>query len=83
MIEVTSLSSVTDTESLRVSTFGSTKLLVVNHPRQRSAVSSESGPIRNLKPQKRKLRPERDTKKAGFEISKRSCDEMGDLREVK
>lgn len=77
MSEVTGLSSVTDTESLRVSGPGNARLLV-NRPRERFAVSSESDPIRNLRSQKRKLRPERDTRKAGIEILKGFCDKIGD-----
>ena len=68
MIEVTGLSSVTDTESLRVSGLGNAKLLVVNCLREQFTEISESDQIRDLKSQKRELRVERGARIAELEI---------------
>jgi len=82
VIEVTGLSSVTDTESLRVSGLGNARFLVVNCLRERFAQISESDPIRNLKSQKRELRVERDAKKVEIEILKGFGDKMGDKPDI-
>ena len=82
MIEVTGLSSVTDTESLRVSGLGNARLLVVNCLREHFTEISESDPIRVLKSQKRELRVERDARKAEVEILKGFGDKMGDKPDI-
>ena len=82
MIEVTGLSSVTDTESLRVSGLGNARLLVVNCLREWFAQISEFDPIRNLKSQKRELRAERDAKNVEIEILKGFGDKMGDKPDI-
>ena len=82
MIEVTGLSSVTDTESLRVSGLGNAKLLVVNCLREQFTEISESDQIRDLKSQKRELRVERGARIAELEILEEfeeKMDEMPDL----
>ena len=78
MIEVTGLSSVTDTESLRVSGLGNARLLVVNCLREKFAKISGSDPIRILKSQKHELRVERDGRKAEIEILRGFGDKMGE-----
>ena len=78
MIEVTGLSSVTDTESLRVSGLGDARLLVVNCLREQFAEISESDPIRALKFQKQELQAERDARKAEIEILKGFGGKLGD-----
>ena len=78
MIEVTGLSSVTDTESLRVSGLGDARLLVVNCLREQFTEISESDPIRVLKSQKHELRAERNARKAEIEILKAFGGKMGD-----
>jgi hypothetical protein len=78
VIEVTGLSSVTDTESLRVSGLGDARLLVVNCLREQFAEISESDPIRALKFQKQELRAERDARKAEIEILKGFGGKLGD-----
>lgn len=82
MIEVTGLSSVTDTESLRVSGLGNARLLVVNCLRERFTEISESDPIRVPKSQKHELRAERDARKAEVEILKGFGDKMGDKLDI-
>ena len=82
MIEVTGLSSVTDTESLRVSGLGDARLLVVNCLRERFTEISESDPIRVLKYQKRELRAERDAREAEIEILKAFGGKMGDMPDL-
>ena len=83
MIEVTGLSSVTDTtESLRVSGLGDARLLVVSCLREQFTEISESDPIRGLKSQKCELRAERDARKAEIEILKAFGDKMGDKPNV-
>lgn len=78
MIEVTSLSSITDTESLRVSGLGDARLLIVNCLHEQFTEISESDPIRALKSQKRELRAEMDARKAEIEILKTFGGKMGD-----
>ena len=82
MIEVADLSSVTDTESLRVSGLGSTRLLLVNCLRERFAQILESDPILILKSQKCELRAERDAKKVEIKILKGFGDKMGDQPDI-
>jgi len=78
VVEVTGLSSVTDTESLRVSGLGDARLLVVNCLREQFTEISESDPIRVLKSQKRELRAERDARNAEIEILKAFGGKMGE-----
>ena len=82
MIEVTGLSSVTDTESLRVSGLGNARLLVVNCLRERFAEISESDPTRILNSQKRELQAERDARKAEIDTLKGFGDKIGDMPEI-
>ena len=82
MIEVAGLSSVTDTESLRVSGLGNARLLLVNCLRERFAQILESDPIRILKSQECELRAERDAKKVEIEILKGFGDKMGDKPDI-
>ena len=82
MIEVTGLSSVTDTKSLRVSGLGNARLLVVNCLREQFAEISESDPIRVLKSQERELQAERDARKAEIEILRGFGEKMGDKPDV-
>lgn len=77
-IEVTGLSSVTDTESFRVSGLGEARLLVVNCLREQFTEISESDPIRALKCQEKELEAERDARKAEVEILKLFGGKMGD-----
>ena len=70
MIEITSLSSVTDTESFRVSGLGDARLLVVNCLREQFTEISESDPIRVLKSRKSDLLAESDATKTEIEILK-------------
>ena len=78
MIEVTGLSSVTDTESFRVSGLGDARLLVVNCLLEQFTETSESDPIRVLESQKSELRAERDARKTEIEILKAFGEKMGD-----
>ena len=78
MIEVTGLSSITGTESLRVSGLGDARLLVVNCLREQFTEISESDPVRVLKSRKRELQAERDARKVEIEILKAFGEEMGD-----
>jgi hypothetical protein len=63
VIEVTNLSSVTDTESFRVDGLGSARLLVVQCVLDRYPEVPRSDPIRDLKSQLDELQTERNTRK--------------------
>ena len=82
VIEVTGLSSVTDTESLRVSGLGNVRLLVANCLREQFTEISESDPIRALKSQEHELRAERDARKAEVEILRGFGAKMGDMPDL-
>ena len=82
MVEVTGLSSVTDTESLRVSGLGDASLLVVNCLREQFTEISESDPIRVLKSQKSEFLAERGARKAEIEVLKAFGEKMGDKPNV-
>ena len=82
MIEVTGLSSVIDTESLRVSGLGNARLLVVNCLRERFAEISESDPIRVLNSQKRELQAKRDARKAEIDILREFGEKIGEKPEI-
>ena len=82
MIEVAGLSSVTDTESLRVSGLGDARLLVVNCLREQFTEISESDLIRALKSQECERQVEKDARKAEVEILKAFGGRMGDKPNV-
>ena len=79
---MTGLSSLTDTESLRVSGLGNARLLVVNCLHERFAEISESDPIRILNSQKRELQAERDARRAEIDTLKGFGDKIGDMPEI-
>ncbi|KAF9651185.1 hypothetical protein BDM02DRAFT_3259188 [Thelephora ganbajun] len=78
VIEVTGLSSVTDTESFRVSGLGNARLLVVNCIREQFTEISESDPIRALEFLEDKLQAEEDAKEAEIGMLKAFGSKMGD-----
>ncbi|KAF9783017.1 hypothetical protein BJ322DRAFT_1009242 [Thelephora terrestris] len=77
-IEVTGLSSVTNTESFRVSGLGDARLLVVNCLREQFSEISESDPFRALKYQVQELQAELDARKAEVEVLEGFACKMGD-----
>ena len=82
MIEVTGLSSVTDTESLRVSGLGNARLLVANCIHEQFIEIPDSDQIRALKSQKRELEVEMEAIIAEIEILDEFGEEMGHMPDL-